>query len=226
MFLEYKSLSTPEAVVKVESKELSKGSTASVAVIVENIPSNGGLGAYDIKITFNPSVIQVLDVVGGSSPFDKITAKNINNAEGWVRFNHFITATQGPTGSITIAYLKIKAIGEPGTSTNLKVQVISLVDAKTGDEIPRTTSPGIIKIKVEVIKKPSYIRIFINTTKLKIGESIEVQGDIEPDRPEVIVTLTYTGPDRTIVTHKIKTNSTGGFKEVFIPGIGGMESKG
>lgn len=222
ILLGYKSLSTPEAVVKVESKELSKGSTANIAVRVENIPSNGGLGAYDIKITFNPSVIQVLDVVGGSSPFNKITAKNINNAEGWARFNHFITATQGPTGSITIAYLKIKTIGEPGTSTNLGIKVISLVDAKTGDEIPRTTSPGKITIKKPPpTKKPSYIGISINTTRLKIGECIEVQGDIEPDRSGVIVTLIYIRPDYTTITHKIKTNSTGGYKEVFIPDLRG-----
>ncbi|RLE70956.1 MAG: hypothetical protein DRJ43_00850 [Thermoprotei archaeon] len=215
-------LTAPEALVKAGSASLKPGETATIAIRVENIPSNGGLGAYDIKITFNPSVVQVLDVVGGDSPFDAITAKNIDNANGWVRFNHFIATTQGPTGSITIARLKVKAVGAPGSSTSLIVEVISLVNAKTGEEIPRSTSPGSITIvKPPPTKKSSSITILINTTKLELGRGIEVQGDVNPDRPGVTVTITFTKPDRSVVVCEVETNSTGGYRETFTPDMSG-----
>jgi len=220
--LELWTLADPQAVVKVGSASLKPGETATIAVRVENIPSNGGLGAYDIKLAFNPSVIQVLDVEGGDPPFNTVTAKNIDNAGGWVRFNHFITATQGPTGSITIARLKVKAIGSPGDSTSLNVQVISLVDARTGEEIPRSTSPGSVSIvKPPPEKKPSYITVAINITKLKIGESVEIQGDIRPDRPGATVTVTFTRPDRSTIACQVKANSTGGYTISFVPDMAG-----
>ena len=103
------SAASSTTTVKAGSISLYPNETRNVPITVVDIPTNGGLGAYDIKVTFNPNVIQVLDVLGGSSPFNSITAKNIDNEAGEVRFNHFITATQGPTGTITIAYLKIKA---------------------------------------------------------------------------------------------------------------------
>ena len=137
-------MSSPEIVVEAGSVSLSPNGTVNVPISVMNIPSYESLGAYDIKVTFNNSIIEVLDVIGGSSPFDSITAKNIDNIEGTVRFNHFITSTQGATGNITIAYLKIRAVGAGGFSSNLLINTISLVDAKTGDEMPRTEKDGTI----------------------------------------------------------------------------------
>ena len=135
-----------DAMVRAGSISLYPGGTGKVPIEVINIPENGGLGAYDINVSFNPSVIQVLDVTGGSSPFNGISAKNINNDAGWVRFGHFITAVKGPTGNITVAYLNVKAVGEAGSSTSLGVDVISLVDASTGDEIPRSAISGSVTI--------------------------------------------------------------------------------
>ncbi|MEM2261726.1 MAG: hypothetical protein QXK24_04670 [Ignisphaera sp.] len=205
------SLSSPEAVVSAGSATLTPGGTANIPITVSNIPTNGGLGAYDIKVTFNPTVINILDITGGSTPFDAITAKNIDNINGWARFNHFITATQGPTGSITIAYLIVKAVGSAGSSTNIGIEATSLIDAKTGSEIPRSTSPGSVNIISP--KKPSSISITIDKTQLNIYEQITIQGSINPARPGATVTITYTKPDYTTITHTVTADSTGSYTD-------------
>lgn len=139
---------SPTTLVEVGSITLNPNQTGQLPINVNYIPANGGLGAYDINVTFDSSVVEVIDVLGGSPPFDTVTAKNINNITGQVRFNHFITATQGPVGNITIAYLKLKAVGNPGSTSEITAETISLVNANTGDEItPRNEIPGSVTVK-------------------------------------------------------------------------------
>jgi hypothetical protein len=210
---------SPGTSVGAGSISLYPNETGSVPVTVKEISLNGGLGAYDVKVTFDPAVIQVLDVTGGSSPFNSITAKNINNVAGEVRFNHFITATQGPTGTITVAYLSVKAVGGAGSSTSLGVTVYSLVDAETGNEItPRSTTSGSVTVKTP--KSPSTITITLSKSTLTSGETITFSGAISPAR-STTVTLSLTRPDSSQITRTTSSGGNGSYTYVFTPDMAG-----
>ncbi|MCS7366196.1 MAG: emp24/gp25L/p24 family protein [archaeon GB-1867-035] len=205
------ALGTASTVIKVGSASLTKGSTANIPVRVENIQSDGGLGAYDIEVSFNPSVVNVLDVVGGDSPFNTVTAKSIDNSAGKVRFNHFIATTQGPTGSITIAYLKIKAVGSAGSSTALTITVHSLVDAKTGEEIPRTTQNGYVTIKVTKTKTKTSLRIeLVGGPEFTLNTSVMIRGQLSP-QITANIDVKVKWPSGKTTSKTIKTSNDGSF---------------
>jgi hypothetical protein len=132
--------------VTVGSAELEVGQTANISVTVYFVES-AGTGAYALEVGFTPGVIEVLDVLSGDAPFDTVMAWNINNTAGWVKFAT-VQATQipGPTGSFVIAYLPVKAIGEPGTETDLTLTKYELVDAN-GDPVEATPINGQVTIK-------------------------------------------------------------------------------
>ena len=218
----FQTWASPVTTVEAGSVSLYPGGTGNVAITIREIPSNGGLGAYDIKVAFNPSVVEVLDVLGGSSPFNGITAKNIDNNAGEVRFNHFITATQGPTGTITVAYLNVKAVDSAGSSSSLTVTIYSLVDAETGNEItPRSTVSGSVTINTP--KSSSSVTIALSKTTLKIDEDITVSGAISPSH-SATVTFTFTRPDSSQITRTTSSGGDGAYTYAFTPDMAGTWS--
>jgi len=210
---------SPATTVEAGSVSLFPGETANVPITVRDIPANGGLGAYDLKVVFNPSVVEVLDVLGGYSPFNSISAENINNVAGEARFNHLIAATTGPNGTITIAYLKVRAIGTAGSSSSLGVTVISLVNAETGEEIsPRNGMSGSVAILVP--KSPSSISASTNEDKISVGESLTISGAISPAH-QYTVTLTFTRPDGLISSGTTSPSGDGSYTYVLKPDTAG-----
>jgi hypothetical protein len=113
--------------------------------MVKNITATAGLGGYDVRINYDPSVIRVVEILGGTAPFNSIAASNINNTTGQASFNAFQVTTPGPTGDITVAYLSISAQGSIGASTTLTVTVNSLVDTN-GNSISTTAVNGTVRI--------------------------------------------------------------------------------
>jgi len=215
----YSVTAAPTTIVEAGSISLYPNNSGNVAITVKEITSSGGLGAYDIKVTFNPSVIQIQDVLGGSSPFSSITAKNIDNTAGTVTFNNFIIATQGPTGSITVAYINIKAIGSAGSSTAISITINSLVDAQMGNEItPRSGSSGTVTILTP--KSPSSITIGLDKVEIGIDETVTISGGISPSRLAT-VTLTFTRPDGSSVTRTTSSGTDGSYTYVFSPDMAG-----
>lgn len=142
------SVAAQGTTVGVGSADLDAGETVNIPVKVSDFPGGGlGMGGYNLKVDFTPGVIEVLDVLGGEYPFDDPPTKNINNAAGWVTF----VALQAkelnqPTGDFTIAYLKVKATGDPGTSTDLMLTIEELVDANA-DPVAATPVNGKVIIK-------------------------------------------------------------------------------
>ncbi len=202
----------------VGSITLYPGRTGNVPVMVTSIPVDGGLGAYNVKMAFNPSVISILDVLGGSSPFNAITAKNIDNTRGEAQFNHFITDIQGPTGDITIAYLNVRAVGNAGSSSALNVIELSLVNARTGEEItPRSVVPGSVAI---VVLSSSSITLSLGKDEIKANESMSLSGAISPAH-SASVTLTFVRPVGSEVIRTTISSADGSYKYTFSPDMAG-----
>jgi len=134
--------------VGVGSADLDAGETVNIPVQVSDFPGGGlGMGGYDLKVDFTPGVIEVLDVLGGEYPFDDPPTKNIDNAAGWVSFVAFqAKELNQPTGDFTIAYLKVKATGAPGTSTDLLLTIKELLDTDA-EHVAATPGNGKVTIK-------------------------------------------------------------------------------
>jgi len=125
--------------VIVGSADLEVGETAEIPVQVVNFVDPAGMGGYDLKVSFTPGVIEVLDVLGGDPPLDTVMAYHINDDDGWVKFNAVQgTEVPGPMGDFIIAYLTVKAIGEPAASTDLTLTIHGFIDT---DGNPVTAAP-------------------------------------------------------------------------------------
>lgn len=112
----------------------------SVAAKLDNFgtgdlpPAGEGLGGYQFGLEYDPSVAVVTDVVGGTFPFDAVTAVNIDNTAdpntglATLRWNHVQTADpQGPVGNITVANVVFDAVGPPDACSVLDLTVEDLI---------------------------------------------------------------------------------------------------
>ncbi len=113
-------------------------------ITVKNIPVPG-LGAYDLRISYDPAVINVTGVLGGAAPFNGSPTGN-TGTPGLVLLNAY-QATQfpGPTGDIVVAYVVVTAVGTSGSGTALNLTVITLSNV-AGGNIAVTPAPGSITI--------------------------------------------------------------------------------
>ena len=150
------SVAAEGTTVGVGSADLDAGETVNIPVKVSDFPGGGlGMGGYDLKVDFTPGVIEVLDVLGGEYPFDDPPTKNINNAAGWVNLATFqAKEVNQPTGDFTIAYLKVKATGDAGTSTDLMITINELVDTNA-DPVAATPENG--KVTIKALPSPARV---------------------------------------------------------------------
>jgi len=131
-------------IVQADQGTLVVGSSGQVAVSVNNITDISGLGAYDLRIDYNPGIIQLTGVTGGAAPFSGSPTANINNTLGRVTFNAFQTSA-GPTGNIIVAYLLVNAVGFAGQVSPLTVTITTLASAN-GDSLPASPVHGSVTI--------------------------------------------------------------------------------
>ncbi|MBI4294990.1 MAG: hypothetical protein HY669_02340 [Chloroflexi bacterium] len=121
------------ATVQVGSAQLAAGAKTVVPITVKDVTSAYGLGAYDLRLTFDPEVVQVDAVQPGDGSFASPAAFNSDNSSGVLLLNGYQPAIQGPTGDATIAQLALTATGGSGSSTALDISVLTLVDGLGND---------------------------------------------------------------------------------------------
>ena len=137
--------------IGIGSTEIESGQTADIPVNVYRVASanpeeGGGMGGYHMRVEYTPGVIEVVDIAGGEAPFDTVLTKNINNAEGWAEFIGLQSNTNGPEGDFGIALIKVKAIGERGSNTELKTVIKDLIYTD-GSPITAVPDDGSVNVK-------------------------------------------------------------------------------
>lgn len=205
----------PIPTVLIESKSIELHEYCLIPIKVVNISN---LGAYDIEIKYDPKVINVINIKGGDKPFDSPIYR-INNTEGVVLINQFMSTTGGFNGTIILAYLNITAIGKPGTSTLLNITIRSLVNATSGDEI---TPRKVINATINIIEfKPEVqidLRVDIDeegfiVLKVILNSTYEIPGGLGAyilnltTSPNVVLVKAKGGAspfDKAPITNKIK----------------------
>lgn len=119
--------------------ELLRGEKTDLLLSLSSV-SSPGLAGYDLIITYNASIIK-LDLADGTTDFPQPAH---SSADGIL---HLASAqAQGKTGSLVLAHLKVEAVGNPGDSTPLHINVLRI----TGQDlkvIPATVIHGQVKIK-------------------------------------------------------------------------------
>ena len=139
-------LSTGSATVGVGSVRLFPEQRDTVPVHMR-LEDPGGLGGYDLLISFEPAVVKVVSITGGEAPFYDTPIHRIDNENGWVTMVGFQgQEIPGPSGEIVIAHIELEGVGNFGRSSPLKLTVRELINASDGDPIPAEAVDGSVTI--------------------------------------------------------------------------------
>ncbi|GEM_PF-6115776 len=105
----------------------------TIPIVIEN---GVNVGTCDIRLSFNASVVNVTNVVGGD--FDKTLPNFVYVRDGLVRIGAFQTDNPGLNGRITLANVTFASTGRPtGTKSPLNLSVTTFKKANlVGDEMP------------------------------------------------------------------------------------------
>lgn len=96
-------------------------STLIVIYDAENV------GVVDLNLSYVPSVVRVINITNGS--FD-VTIPNLEKKTmGFVRIGVFQTVNHGLNGTVTIANIKLKAMGSAGQYSPLTISINTFTDA-------------------------------------------------------------------------------------------------
>lgn len=129
--------------IRVKDTSVVYGSSTLIPIVAENIEH---LGAYDIKVNYDPNILIINGVLGGREPFNS-PIYSIDNENGILRANQFTSEVENTSKKITILYLNASALKIASKPITLNVTIISLIDAKTGEEItPRIPISGVINV--------------------------------------------------------------------------------
>ena len=89
-----------------------------------------------------------------------------------------------------------------------------------GDE---DTEGATVKKSLRVLpaRKASVITLITTPSEVYVGETILIEGDIDPDIENANVTIVCRSPEGAVITYTVLTNSTGGFHTHFTPDVYG-----
>jgi len=123
----------------VATISISNGS--GIVTIPIAIEDGVNVGACDITLTFNASVVNVTDVTGGDMD---VTMANLEQVhEGFVRIGTFQTDNPGLSGNIAFANVTFEPVGGSGDTCSLNLSVTTFKDATPiGNEMPYIVRNG------------------------------------------------------------------------------------
>ena len=146
------------AEVSIQDATVAQGETVEVPI---NITDVTDLGATVIWLSYNSSVVTVESVREGT--LGSLTV-GINNTVGVTKMSWF--SAEGKTGDFIFAYVKLKAVGNPGDESTLDLDVKKMVDLKN-EPINHTVRDGIFTVK---LNQPT---IFVKTDKTTYTQEIQ-----------------------------------------------------
>ncbi|MFB6285789.1 MAG: cohesin domain-containing protein [Candidatus Bipolaricaulia bacterium] len=132
---------TAAATVGVSSAEVAAGETATVTLDVSGL--SAPLGAYNLTISFDASVVELTDV--SVSYGTALPEPQIDNEAGTVRVQG-IKPENAKSGDLQIAEMTFEAVGSSGQSTSLTPSVDELADSD-GQPIEASVQSGSVTIQ-------------------------------------------------------------------------------
>ncbi len=145
------SQASPHVSVAPRSLHVNVGDTFSIYVLIDNATH---LGAYEFKLRYNPSIVQILDMSAGeflASRGDQVYSVDprINSELGELAFASLILGIgqnpdAGAQGSGKLATVNMKAVGEGRTTLDL--QGIHLIDSSQREQVPASIAGGVVVV--------------------------------------------------------------------------------
>ena len=135
---------TSEAEVVIGDAEAYQGDITSTLIKINNAKN---VGVIDLDISYDPLVVMVIDVTG--SDFDTTIPNLDHNDTGSVRIGALQMESPGLDRTvITMANIKLKAVGNAGSTSPLNIIVTEFEDATPeGKHINYTTTNGTFTVK-------------------------------------------------------------------------------
>ncbi|TFH39847.1 MAG: hypothetical protein E4G94_10545, partial [ANME-2 cluster archaeon] len=163
-----------QSTVSIDNLAIDKESIAITHIKIEANDASG-LSAATIKVSFNPNIVQLLNIENGD--FDAYI-HNINNELGYVIMVAYQMSFDGvQPGSIQFADLELKAVGVEGSESALSIEVDSITN-NTGILVPYQIKNGIFRINGEPPKENIIMSSFSSQDKLEVTSDGNEEHDI------------------------------------------------
>jgi len=128
-------------VVLVEDVTAAPNGFAFTSIMVDNVT---GLGSGNVDITFDPSVIQVIDVTSGDGNALTVQDWNVDNTAGSLEIAA-LDADESHNGNVVFANVILHSLGDHLSSTPLSVSSAELVNYDTFEPITHTVATRTLK---------------------------------------------------------------------------------
>jgi hypothetical protein len=156
------------------------GNSTSTAIILEN---STGVASIGMKLSYDPSVVQVIGATKGDFAsffgFDNTSAAN-----GGITINTLISG-QDLIGDVKVADVLLEAVGNPGDSSPLNLEIISMAD-QYGTDVSGITKSGLFTVTPLIFDTGSPANLYPSI-------SGRHNGTIAPNA-DITVTRLYTYP--------------------------------
>jgi hypothetical protein len=142
--------SAASTTVSIEDASAPQGATVTVPINITDVENMCGA---NIWLNYEKDVVIVDSVSDGA--LVPLT-HNINNTAGVTKMNW--DTTSGMTGDFVFAYVTLKAVGNPGDTCLLDLDVKELYDCVPPfNEIPRTVADGTFTVRENIVPNPDLI---------------------------------------------------------------------
>jgi hypothetical protein len=167
-------------VIPIEATTISIGdATASpgeTSTVLTRIYNATNVGVVDVTLTYNQSVVMVIDVTGGD--FDTTIPNLEHNDTGSVRIGAFQTENPGLNDTVTIANITLKAVGGPSSTSPLNISVTEFKDATSeGNDILHVVSNGTFTVNTPPIADAGLDQVVLVNETMQFNAS----GSYDPD---------------------------------------------
>ena len=125
--------------LEVESVTLQEGGNSMVDIWVRGVTDPDGLGAYDIRVDYDPALVEVTCVLPGDAPFDSLVYGIYSD---YLLINGFHVDIPGPVGDIRIAGLEFNCRGAGNTGF---VPTVRTLVSTSGADIAALPVSGIVE---------------------------------------------------------------------------------
>ncbi len=182
------------------TKELDKGESAQLAVVVDDVVR---LGSYDIDITWDPVLVSLSDVTAGPS----FLTMNKNVLKGRAHIAGLNSTLEGISGSgIELCYLSFTGLGDSGEISPVAITVnnYGFLNSTSGEDIPvdGITNGSITTIVSSVVDA----RIGISNRQVPVGKETLIRASVANQRnvetSPLNVNVTITNSDGAIVQNE------------------------
>jgi len=134
-------------VVLVEDVTAAPNGYAFTSVMVKNVT---GLGSGNVNVTFDPSIIQVIDVTSGDGNALTVQNWDIDNTAGLVQITAW-DAQESHDGDVVFAHVTLHSVRDHLSSTPLSISSAELTNYDTYELITHTVATGTLDTIAPVV---------------------------------------------------------------------------